>query len=90
MGLREEQTEPVPALAGWSVHADVRWEHCPDLVDFGRGHRAIVAELIWAVSQVRAGMAAANRNIEGVRPSRSMRRCRSCGRRGSCCKPCSV
>jgi hypothetical protein len=23
-------------------------EHCPDLVDFGRGHRAIVTELVQA------------------------------------------
>jgi hypothetical protein len=41
-------------------------------------------------SSVSAGMVAANPNIEGVRPSRSMWRCRSPGSRLSCCRPCSV
>ena len=34
-------------MAGWSADADVR-EHCPDLMDLRRGHRAIIAKLIQA------------------------------------------
>ena len=38
----------VPDRPGCSVHADVRRQHCPDLVDPGGGHRAVVTELIQA------------------------------------------
>ncbi len=45
--IRSGWSNRLPTMAGWSVDADIQ-EHCPDLVDLGRGHRAVVAELIQA------------------------------------------
>jgi hypothetical protein len=75
---------------GWSAHADMR-EHCPDLLNLGRGHWPSSRNSSRPDSRVSRGHGGGEPEHRGRQAfSLSMWRCRSLGRRRSCCRPCLV